>query len=482
MIGDAVSAKHVVVTCEVKDAECWPPALDVKIIDVSRNGCVLNGEKMRKDEYYALKDGDMVTLPFHMDYRFELNPEGTLPRATRSAIEETATPLQKKRSSPAVAAARDEVAKRSRESDVGESAVAPAAPNASFEVAENARLRRLVEELERKIEEMEKQRLQEKPGASEPEAVAPPEDEEAKKALEQAMNERDVAVAKLAEVETRAREAEAELDARASKAEAELEEARKVVEGAAAATKELETKLEEADEALQVAETKRVEEFNALEKQHAEQLAVFQARIDGVDAMEKRHAEEVRALRATLEKLESEQEPLRRELELAQSRLAKNEEAMANSRDLAQKLVEILGHELPEKTRQIAANDEEAPRDEDELPEPMEKTNDDSQPDGEDERKAMEDDDAETDGFNGFDNYADRGLSDSVLADVEFPPTEPQPAPAVDDEDDQGDDDADPREPSPLRSIGNSPRQEPSPKCAGFRNSEEVIPMNVLDG
>lgn len=474
-----MSAKHVVVTCEVKDAVCWPPALDVKIIDVSRNGCALNGEKMRKDEYYALKDGDMVTLPFHMDYRFELNPEGMLPRATRSAIEETATPLQKKRSSPAVAAARDEVAKRARESNVGESVVAPAALNASFEATENQRLRRLVEELERKIEEMEKQALQEKPGASEPEAVAPRDDEEANKALEQAMSERDVAIAKLAEVEARASESATEVEARASKAEAELEEARKVVESAAAATKELETKLEEADEALQVAEAKRVEEVSTLEKQHAAQIAELQARIDGIDAMEKRHAEEVQALRATLDKLECEQEPLRRELELARSQLSKNEQAIANSRDLAQQLVEMLGHEVPEKSRRSPTSDDEAPRDEDELPEPTEKTNHDSQP--EHECKPMEDENDKTDGLNGFDNYAERRLSDSVLADVEpFPPTELQSAPAVDDEGDEGNDDANPREPSPLRSIGNSPRQEVSPKRAGFRNSQEVD-VNALE-
>jgi pSer/pThr/pTyr-binding forkhead associated (FHA) protein len=78
-----VSAKHAVITCEVKDAKASPPEFEIKIIDLSRNGVMLNGERINKDEYYELKDGDAVTMPFHLEYRFELNPDGTLPRATR---------------------------------------------------------------------------------------------------------------------------------------------------------------------------------------------------------------------------------------------------------------------------------------------------------------------------------------------------------------------------------------------------------------
>ena len=100
----AVSAKHAVITCEVKDAKASPPEFEIKIIDLSRNGVMLNGERINKDEYYALKDGDAVTMPFHLEYRFELNPDGTLPRATRVPVDETPTPLQKKRASPATAA------------------------------------------------------------------------------------------------------------------------------------------------------------------------------------------------------------------------------------------------------------------------------------------------------------------------------------------------------------------------------------------
>jgi FOG: FHA domain len=91
-----VSAKHAVVTCEVKDAEASPPELEVKIVDLSRNGVTLNGVKLKKDEYVSLKDGDVVTLPFHLEYRFELNPEGTPPRSTRALLNGAPTPLQLK--------------------------------------------------------------------------------------------------------------------------------------------------------------------------------------------------------------------------------------------------------------------------------------------------------------------------------------------------------------------------------------------------
>jgi hypothetical protein len=69
-----VSAKHAVITCEVIDAERNPPELEIKIVDLSRNGVWLNGERLVKDRYYPMNDGDVVTLPFHLEYRFELNP------------------------------------------------------------------------------------------------------------------------------------------------------------------------------------------------------------------------------------------------------------------------------------------------------------------------------------------------------------------------------------------------------------------------
>ena len=62
-----MSAKHAVITCEVKDAKASPPEFEIKIIDLSRNGVMLNGERINKDEYYELKDGDAVTMPFHLE-------------------------------------------------------------------------------------------------------------------------------------------------------------------------------------------------------------------------------------------------------------------------------------------------------------------------------------------------------------------------------------------------------------------------------
>ena len=112
-----VSAKHAVVTCEVKDAEASPPELEVKIVDLSRNGVTLNGVKLKKDEYVALKDGDVVTLPFHLEYRFELNPEGTPPRSTCALLNGAPTPLQLKKRSPGASVGDGrEVGARRRES------------------------------------------------------------------------------------------------------------------------------------------------------------------------------------------------------------------------------------------------------------------------------------------------------------------------------------------------------------------------------
>ena len=61
-------------------------------------------DKPPKERYHmstkALKDGDVVTLPFHLEYRFELNPEGTPPRSTRAPLNGAPTPLQLKKRSP----------------------------------------------------------------------------------------------------------------------------------------------------------------------------------------------------------------------------------------------------------------------------------------------------------------------------------------------------------------------------------------------
>lgn len=54
---------------------------------------MLNGEWINKDEYYEFKDGDVVMMLFYLEYRFELNLDGTLSRATRVFVDETSTSL-----------------------------------------------------------------------------------------------------------------------------------------------------------------------------------------------------------------------------------------------------------------------------------------------------------------------------------------------------------------------------------------------------
>ena len=215
-----MSAKHAVITCEVKDAKASPPEFEIKIIDLSRNGVMLNGERINKDEYYELKDGDAVTMPFHLEYRFELNPDGTLPRATRVPVDETPTPLQKKRASPATAAVENGGgAKKPRESCDDNEGQGQAMRELT---TENGELRQRVEALEKELEEARRR---------EKEAAAPTEAAEG--------DNDDVRAEALREAEEKVKQAEA----RAEKLNAELEEAQAVVEGAASATKEMETKL-----------------------------------------------------------------------------------------------------------------------------------------------------------------------------------------------------------------------------------------------
>ena len=249
-----MSAKHAVVTCEVKDAEASPPELEVKIVDLSRNGVTLNGVKLKKDEYVALKDGDVVTLPFHLEYRFELNPEGTPPRSTCALLNGAPTPLQLKKRSPgaSVGDGREDGSnsKRARGVDGADAEALREANQA------NETLRRRVEELEKALEA---------------EAV----DERRKQSDE--TNDAEV----VDELERKLASAEE----RAVKAENELDEAKRVVENAAAATKELETKLAETtaskatlETSLEVAEARRVEEIEMLKSEHASVVESLRAR------------------------------------------------------------------------------------------------------------------------------------------------------------------------------------------------------------
>ena len=400
-----MSAKHAVVTCEVKDAEASPPELEVKIVDLSRNGVTLNGVKLKKDEYVALKDGDVVTLPFHLEYRFELNPEGTPPRSTRALLNGAPTPLQLKKRSPgaSVGDGREDGSnsKRARGADGADAEALREASEA------NETLRRRVEELEKALEA---------------EAVA-----ERRKQSDETNN---------AEVVDELERKLASAEERAVKAENELDEAKRVVENAAAATKELETKLAETtaskatlETSLEVAEARRVEEIEMLKSEHASVVESLNARVADVVA---------------------ETAPLKESLARAKAQLEKNGHVVRESHELAKQLFDKLGESV-RATVSISFGD-----------------------DGDDDETTRE----------------KTPQKDAAADDGERPSGDA--ADDRNDEMDQGNTDADETTPGgkaggdaaspPLRSIGNSPLPESeSNKRRGARDSEGVIPMNVLE-
>jgi pSer/pThr/pTyr-binding forkhead associated (FHA) protein len=400
-----VSAKHAVVTCEVKDAEASPPELEVKIVDLSRNGVTLNGVKLKKDEYVALKDGDVVTLPFHLEYRFELNPEGTPPRSTRALLNGAPTPLQLKKRSPgaSVGDGREDGSnsKRARGADGADAEALREASEA------NETLRRRVEELEKALEaEAVAERRKQSDETNDAEVV-------------------DELERKLASAEERAVEAENELD-----------EAKRVVENAAAATKELETKLAETtaskatlETSLEVAEARRVEEIEMLKSEHASVVESLNARVADVVA---------------------ETAPLKESLARAKAQLEKNGHVVRESHELAKQLFDKLGESV-RATASVSFGD-----------------------DGDDDETTRE----------------KTPQKDAAADDGERPSGDA--ADDRNDEMDQGNTDADETTPGgkaggdaaspPLRSIGNSPLPESeSNKRRGARDSEGVIPMNVLE-
>ena len=400
-----MSAKHAVVTCEVKDAEASPPELEVKIVDLSRNGVTLNGVKLKKDEYVALKDGDVVTLPFHLEYRFELNPEGTPPRSTRALLNGAPTPLQLKKRSPgaSVGDGREDGSnsKRARGADGADAEALREASEA------NETLRRRVEELEKALEA---------------EAVA-----ERRKQSDET-NDAEI----VDELERKLAAAEE----RAVKAENELDEAKRVVENAAAATKELETKLAETtaskatlETSLEVAEARRVEEIEMLKSEHASVVESLNARVADVVA---------------------ETAPLKESLARAKVQLEKNGHVVRESHELAKQLFDKLGESV-RATASVSFGD-----------------------DGDDDETTRE----------------KTPQKDAAADDGERPSGDA--ADDRNDEMDQGNTDADETTPGgkaggdaaspPLRSIGNSPLPESeSNKRRGARDSEGVIPMNVLE-
>ena len=64
-----MSAKHAVISCEGGDD--GPESYKVTITDHSRHGVMINKEKIPEGKPVPLRHGDVVTLPFNMDYVFK---------------------------------------------------------------------------------------------------------------------------------------------------------------------------------------------------------------------------------------------------------------------------------------------------------------------------------------------------------------------------------------------------------------------------
>ena len=77
-----MSAKHCVITCETipnADDPDAPPEYKVTIEDHSRHGVLVNKTKIEEKKPHVLRDDDVVTLPFGMDYTFRLREDGAKP-------------------------------------------------------------------------------------------------------------------------------------------------------------------------------------------------------------------------------------------------------------------------------------------------------------------------------------------------------------------------------------------------------------------
>jgi DNA repair exonuclease SbcCD ATPase subunit len=284
-----------------------------------------------------------------------------------------------------------------------------------------------VDALEKELEEA---RRREKEAAATSEAAERDDDDARAEALRKS--------------EQKAKEAEE----RVEKLNAELEEAHKVVENASSATKEMETTLEELRSALDIADTKRVEAVTLVQKECAEEIANLNARVARIQSLRKE------------------------ELEDAEARVKAYESTARESRGLAKQLLE----KLNESVESVARDLDPAYGDDDDMthettPQRGERSGEkDAAEDAENAEDAedaedADDGDGELDG--GEDMDAENHLSDSILADVEFPPTE-KPTQLAE----------------PLHDIGNSPlADQPSPSKRVGRNTDDhsPLPANVLE-
>ena len=299
---------------------------------------------------------------------------------------------------------------------------------------ENGELRQRVEALEKELEEARRR---------EKEAAAPTEAAEG--------DDDDVRAEALREAEEKLKQAEA----RAEKLNAELEEAQAVVEGAASATKEMETKLAELQSALDAAETKRVEAIASVQKECAEEIENLNARVARIQSVRKE------------------------ELEEAEARVKAFASSARESRDLAKQLLD----KLNESVQLVASDADAAHGDDDEMthettPQRRDGSDEKAAEDAAEDEPAKDDDDDindndDDDDINDKDDDSleqldvDNHFSDSILADVEFPPTEKPTQVAA-----------------PLHDIGNSPRtDQPSPSKRVGRDIDDrsPLPASVLE-
>ena len=106
---DAVSAKHAVIACDVAGAET-PDEYKVTITDFSRHGVFVNGEKIEPGAPAPLEPDDVVTLPFGLEYRFELPRDAPrpapAPRDGKDGKKAQKTPGSKKKAAGTPGAAK----------------------------------------------------------------------------------------------------------------------------------------------------------------------------------------------------------------------------------------------------------------------------------------------------------------------------------------------------------------------------------------
>jgi pSer/pThr/pTyr-binding forkhead associated (FHA) protein len=455
-----VSAKHAVITCEVKDAEASPPEFEMKVVDVSRNGLTLNGSKLTKDQYYALKDGDVLTLPFHLEYRFELNPEGVLPRATRVPVEDHVTPAQKKsRISPDVSPYSNDN-KRMRESG-GESAARGLNAVSEALSVENDELRKRVAALEEDAvkasaraatleADIEKLRASEMEAreAMEAKAVAPSESDESVKAeLEAAMKQVEEHAARV----------------QALMAELEEEKTARATDAAASATamETIEAKIESDEQARK----KEVEALQTRIKEAEEKAETSEKEVEAMrERVEQAEAKltTVNALERSLEKSNARIEKMTETVELQQQMLRNVRTKYETIKDVVDQLGAEFVEAQPDATTDVDADGDadmneaaEDDNDNDNQGNEGHDDKDDDDVDDDDKSDAELEDDADDFHVVHTSQGAKNEFSDSILADVTFPQTETQRVSALEQNDEDEVVNA-----SPLRSIGNSPRAD----------------------